>query len=322
MRAITFNSPGDASVLHLEERVIPSPGSHEVLIRVIAAGVNRPDIFQRKGRYPAPSGIVQDIPGLEVSGVIESTGVSVSRWQSGQEVCALVAGGGYAEYVTAHEGCCLPVPKGISTRDAAALPEALFTVWHNVFQRGGLKAGQNIFIYGGSGGIGSMAIQLSRLSGAIPFTMTGSVEKAAFCSSLGVEKVCNSNHVKLIEDPGENSMDVILDCLGGDYIESNLTILKPDGRLVFINAMDGRRPELDIMKVMQKRLFITGSTLRSRSYEFKSTLAKDILDHAYPLLEDSRFKNMVHHVFPLEEASEAHRLMESRDFFGKIILKM
>ncbi|MBN9350414.1 MAG: NAD(P)H-quinone oxidoreductase [Chitinophagaceae bacterium] len=320
MRAVVFNEPGEPSVLHIENRDKPVPGDNEVLIKVAAAGVNRPDTFQRLGRYPAPKGIVQDIPGLEISGTIEKAGSKVTTWKEGQSVFALVAGGGYAEYVVADAGSCLPVPKGFSLEDAAALPEVLFTVWHNLFQRGGLKKGEDVLIYGGSGGIGAMAIQLTNLFGAHAYSMASSEGKMNYCLDLGAKKVVNYKEKKLPDELGTESMDLILDSLGGEYLDTNLDLLRPDGRLVYINAMEGGRPPFDIKKMMRKRLHITGSTLRARDYEFKKALAEDIYRNAFPLLEDKRFKNMVKSRFPLEMAADAHRLMESRDFVGKIIL--
>lgn len=320
MKAITYNVPGDTSVLQLTERPIPVIGANEVLIEVTAAGINRPDILQRQGKYPAPADVVQDIPGLEVAGTITETGVSVNQWKAGDRVCALVPGGGYAAYVAADAGSCLPIPRGFSLEEAAALPEVLFTVWHNVFQRGRLQPGENALIYGGSGGIGSMAIQLVRLAGARVFTLASSSEKKKYCLELGAEKAAGYDDREIQEELSNNSIDLILDSLGGKYTEINLALLKPEGRLVYINAMEGTRPALNILKLMTKRLHITGSTLRSRTKEFKSALAKDILKNAYPLLEDKRFKSVVRYRFPVEKAFEAHALMESRNFMGKIVL--
>lgn len=320
MKAVVFNAPGDASVLHIEERPLPEPGDNEVLIKVAAAGINRPDIFQRQGKYPAPQGIVQDVLGLDVSGKVEKTGSAVTGWKPGDEVFALVPGGGYAQYAVADAGSCLPVPSGISLSDAAALPEVLFTVWHNVFQRGGLQKGENVLIYGGSGGIGSMAIQLVHLFGAHAFTVTSTPEKEKYCLELGAEKIVNYKEKNLVEAFGPESMDLILDSLGGDYLEMNLEILRPGGRLVYINAMEGAKPTLNIRKVMSKRLLITGSTLRSRSYAFKKALAEDIFQKAFPLIDNTRFRNMVRYRFPAAKAAEAHVLMESRNFLGKVVL--
>lgn len=320
MKAIVFNTPGDADVLHMEHRDIPKAEENEVLIQVAAAGINRPDIIQRMGKYPAPNGIVQDILGLEVSGIVVKTGGKVNRWKIGDPVMALVPGGGYAEYVTADEGSCLPIPKGIPLEDAAALPEVLFTVWHNVFQRGGLQRGEDVLIYGGSGGIGSMAIQLAHLYGSTPYAVVSSVEKAAYCLQLGAHKVVNYRNEDVLATLHSNSIDLILDSVGGLYLDINLNLLRPDGRLVYINAMEGGHPPLDIKKMMVKRLHITGSTLRARSYEFKKVLAEAIYQHAYPLIEQPTFQNVVRYRFRAEDAAKAHDLMDSRDFYGKIIL--
>lgn len=320
MKAVVFDTFGDPSVLHITDRDIPPVSSNEVLIRVVAAGINRPDIAQRKGKYPAPAGVVQNILGLEVSGRVEAVGTSVENWKAGDSVCALVPGGGYAEYVAADAGSCLPVPRGISLEDAASLPEVLFTVWHNVFQRGGLKRDEDVLIYGGSGGIGSMAIRLVSLYGANAIALAGSEGKGRYCVSLGAKRVINYREERLLDVLGTNSVDLILDSVGGEYLAVNLDLLKEDGRMVYINAMEGARADLDILKVMRKRLHITGSTLRPRSLDFKKMLAEDILKHAFPLLESKDFKSMVKYKFPLKKAAEAHSLMESRDFTGKIIL--
>lgn len=320
MKAIVFNTPGNASVLHAEERAIPSVRENEVLIKVVAAGINRTDIIQRHGKYPAPDGVAQDILGLEVSGIIEKTGTNVSQWKEGQEVCALLPGGGYAEYAVADAGSCLPIPEQIGLRDSAALPEVLFTVWHNVFQRGSLKREENVLIYGGSGGIGCMAIQLVTLFGAHAFAVAGSEEKVKFCIESGASKVINYKTESLLNKLGPGSVDLILDSVGGEYFNINLELLRSEGRLIYINAMGGAKPELDILKMMRKRIHITGSTLRTRSNEFKKDLAEDIRRHAFPLLEDNRFVNMVKYRFPMEKAAEAHALMDSREFTGKIIL--
>lgn len=320
MQAIVISEFGAPSVLKKEERSAPLPGENEVLIKVVAAGVNRPDVFQRKGNYPAPPGVVEDIPGLEVSGRIEAMGSDVSGWKVGDEVCALVPGGGYAGYVAVDAGSVLPIPDGISLEEAAALPEVLFTVWHNVFQRGMLKKGEEVLVYGGSGGIGSMAIQLIHLFGSDVHTLVSSPEKEEYCISLGAGKVVNYKAENILDVLGKNSVDLILDSVGGDYFAVNLDLLRPDGRLVYINAMEGVSVPLNIMKLMLKRLHITGSTLRARSHDFKENLAKDIVKNAFPLLERKEFKSMVRYRFPLEEAAAAHELMESRDFMGKIIL--
>jgi NADPH2:quinone reductase len=322
VRAVVFNQSGDPSVLHVEERPVPELSENEVLIKVVAAGVNRPDIIQRRGHYPAPKGIVQDILGLEVSGYVEKIGRNVTQWKIGQQVMSLVPGGGYAEYVSVDAGSCLPIPKGILLDEAAALPEVLFTVWHNVFQRGHAKTGDTILIYGGSGGIGSMAIQLAHLANVKVLTLASLGLKSDFCYNMGANQVIDYKDKDLINQIGADTVDVILDSVGGDYLDINLEALKEEGRLIYINAMEGGNPPLDIKKVMRKRLHITGSTLRARSYDFKRDLAGDIYKNAFPLLENENFKSMVRYKFPLDQAGEAHRLMESRDFIGKIILNV
>ena len=320
MKAIVFDRPGNPEVLYTSEREIPKISDNDVLIKVAAAGINRPDIAQRKGNYPAPKGVVQDILGLEVSGGIVEIGDKVTRFQIGDKVCALVAGGGYAEYAAADEGSCLPIPSGIAVEDAAALPEVLFTVWHNLFQRGLLHKGQHALIYGGSGGIGSMAIQLAHLSGSQVSTLVSSQEKEEYCRKLGADTVANYREQNLLEVWNNNTFDVILDSVGGKYLDTNLALLKEEGKLVYINAMEGGKPGLNIFKMMQKRIHITGSTLRPRSKAFKKELAKDILKYAYPLLEHKKFSSCVRYRFSFKEVVEAHRLMDSRDFFGKIII--
>lgn len=321
MKAIVFDNPGSPDVLYVTTREIPKVHSSDVLIKVTAAGINRPDIAQRKGNYPVPAGAVQDILGLEVSGEIVELGTHVSGFQKGDKVMALVPGGGYAEYVSVHAGSCLPIPKGVSIEDAAALPEVLFTVWHNLFRRGGLKSCERTLIYGGSGGIGSMAIQLAHLYGAQVSTVVSSKEKEEYCRSLGADEVLNYKKDDLLKEWKTSAFDVILDSVGGKYLDINLDLLKKEGRLVYINAMEGGKPVLNIFKMMQKRLVITGSTLRPRSVDFKAELAQDIFKNAFPLLEDNRFLPNVNHRFSPEEAVEAHQLMESRDFFGKIIIR-
>ena len=319
MKAVVITKPGGPEVLEIQQRERPKIGSHDVLIKVAAAGINRPDIIQREGKYPAPEGVVADIPGLEVSGEIVQVGSEVTSWMVGERVCALIPGGGYAQYVVADKGSCLPIPQGISLEDAAGLPETLFTVWHNVFQRGNLQRNERLFVYGGSGGIGSMAVQLGSIYGADVWCTAGSEEKVNYCKSLGASRVINYNKEQ-IKDLGSYQVDVILDSLGGEYFAPNIDMLKEDGRLVYINAMQGRKVELDIMKVMVKRISITGSTLRSRSLSFKSELARDIYQTAYPLLESGSFTSAVNYRFSLDKVVEAHKLLDSRDFQGKVVL--
>lgn len=320
MKTVVFDNYGAADVLHIENREIPIPKPNEVLIKVVAAGLNRADIAQRKGHYSAPNGTPENILGLEVSGTIAAVGNQVDDWKKGDEVCALLPGGGYSEYITIDAGSCLSIPKNYTLIDAASLPEALFTVWHNVFQRGQLKEGQDVLIYGGSGGIGSMAIQLLSLYNANPITLASTPEKVEFCKSLGAHKVINYKTEDLIESLGANSIDLILDSFGGEYLNTNVELLRPEGRMVYINAMQGNKTNINLFKMLQKRLWITGSTLRSRPFSFKKELAQDIQTNAFPLIEDSKFKNMTNYRFSVEDVVEAHRLMDSRDFTGKIVL--
>jgi len=320
MKAVIITTPGAPSVLQLQERPMPEIGTNEVLIRVKAAGVNRPDVAQRMGRYPAPAGAPQDIPGLEVAGVIEECGAGVVQWKKGDRVCALLAGGGYAEYVAVDAGQCLPVPKGFSEAEAAGLPETIFTVWHNVFQRGRLQSGETFLVHGGSSGIGVTAIQLAKAFGAKVLVTVGSDEKGQACLELGADQFVNYKTQDFESTFAEAGVDVILDMVGGDYFEKNLNILKPDGRLVYINAMDGNVVNLNIMKMMMKRITITGSTLRARDVAFKTALAAEILKNVWPVLENGMFKPKVFATFPFSEAAQAHELMESSGHIGKIIL--
>ena len=320
MKAIIITNPGGPDVLKPAERPIPVPEENEVLIKIKAAGINRPDIAQRQGRYPAPPGAPADIPGLEVSGIIEECGSKVIRWKKGDEVCALLSGGGYAEYVTVPAGQCLPIPEGFSFEQAASLPETMFTVWNNVFQRGALKQGENFLVHGGSSGIGVTAIQLAKAIGATVFATAGTQEKVEACLELGADKCINykeDDFAKILEDEG---VDVILDMIGGDYVPKNIRLLRPDGRMVFINAMKGGEMDLNIRDIMKKRLIITGSTLRNRETFFKSALAEEIEKHVWPLIEQGKFKPVVYKTFPLDDAGKAHQLMESSAHIGKIVL--
>lgn len=319
MKAIVLKDFGSPEVLKIENRPQPEVGDKEVLIKVAAAGLNRADLAQRKGNYPAPKGSVQDILGLEVSGIIEKTGKKVTQWKIGDEVCALLPGGGYAEYVSVDEGSCLPIPKGFSLTDAASIPEVLLTVWQNIFQIGQLQSDENVLIYGGSGGIGSMAIQIVSHFGAQVFTLASSSEKEKYCLSLGAKKVVNYKEQDVVEELGRNSVHLILDSVGGPYLNKNLDLLKTEGRLVYINAMGGKS-DLNIFKLMQKRIHLTGSTLRSRSLEHKKQLTAEAVEKAYPIIEKDDFINMVSHRFAADDVVAAHQLMESRDFMGKIIL--
>jgi NADPH2:quinone reductase len=321
MKAIVITNPGGPEVLKIQERSIPELKADEVLIKVFAAGINRPDVFQRKGNYPPPPGAPQDIPGLEVAGTIEKIGTEVKSWKVGDKVCALLAGGGYAEYAVVNAQHCLPVPKGFSYVEAASLPETIYTVWHNVFQKGKLQSGENFLVHGGSSGIGITAIQLAKGFGASVFATAGSDGKCDACVSLGADLCINykkEDFEKVLDTQG---IDVILDMIGGDYISKNIRLLRTDGRMVFINTMKGNKSEdVDFSLIMKKRLTITGSTLRNRDVAFKATLTQEILENVWPLLESGKFKPVIYREFPLEEAAKAHELMESSDHIGKIIL--
>lgn len=320
MKAIVITQPGAPAVLQLQDRPVPQPGEGELLIRVKAAGVNRPDIAQRKGHYPPPPGAPQDIPGLEMAGIVEECGEGVERWQSGDAVCALVSGGGYAEYCLAKAEHCLPIPAGLDFTGAASLPETVFTVWHNVFQRGKLGRGEHLLVHGGSSGIGITAIQLAKAMGAQVFATAGSDEKCRTCESLGATLCVNykkDDFEAVLKEPG---IDVILDMIGGDYTPKNIRLLHAEGRLVMINTMQGNKVEIDLNYIMRQRLTITGSTLRNRESSFKASLAAAVEKNVWPLVVSGAFKPVVFTTFPLAEAAAAHALMESSDHTGKIVL--
>jgi NADPH2:quinone reductase len=320
MKAVIITTPGLPKVLAIQEREDPIPAAGEVLIRVHAAGVNRPDIAQRQGNYPAPPGVSTEIPGLEVAGVIEACGPSVKRWKRGDRVCALLSGGGYAELVKVVEGQCLPIPDAMDFSDAAGLPETVFTVWHNVFQRGKLMAGETLLIHGGSSGIGITAIQLAKAFGARVVVTVGSDEKGVACLALGADRYINYKTQDFEAALVGYGINVILDMIGGSYFEKNINLLEADGRLVFINAMDGNIVLLDIRKIMQKRITISGSTLRARDSGFKIALAEEVEKYVWPVISAGNFKSVIHKSFPFSLAAEAHDLMESSEHIGKIIL--
>jgi len=321
MKAIAISRPGGPDVLELVDRPTPACGESEVLIRVKAAGLNRADVSQREGRYPAPPQAPPDIPGLEVAGVVTACGTTVRRWKIGDPVCALLAGGGYAEYAVVNEGHCLPVPRGWKFSDAAALPEVVFTVWHNVFQRGRLQSGERLLVHGGSSGIGMAAIQLARAFGARTWATAGSDEKCRACEAAGAERGINYAREDFEAVLQAEGVDIILDMVGGDYTPRNLRLLRPEGRLVFINAMKGGRADFKASDVMTRRLTITGSTLRSRDIAFKTALAAEVERHVWPLLAVGRFRPHVFQEFTLTDAAAAHRLMETSRHIGKIILR-
>ena len=323
MRAVEISAPGGPEVLRLVDRPAPVPGPDEVLIRVAAAGVNRPDVMQRQGRYPPPPG-ANDLPGLEVAGTVTQAGDRVQSPRVGDHVCALVAGGGYAEYCVAPAVQCLPVPVSFTLTEAAALPETFFTVWTNLFERGRLKAGESALIHGGTSGIGTTAIQLGAAFGARMFATAGSDEKCRACERLGAVRGINyrtddfvSAITSLTDDRG---VDVILDIIGGDYLDRNVRALAPGGRLVQIGLQGGAQGTLDLSRVLARRLTITGSTLRPRTPAEKRAIASALRQHVWPLLDSGRVRPVIHKTFPLGRAADAHRLVESSEHIGKIVL--
>lgn len=322
MKAVVMTEFGDPSVLTLKEYAKPVAGEHEVLVKIHAAGVNRPDIIQRKGYYPAPEGEPQDVLGLEVAGVVEAVGGAVTKWRVGDEIFALIGGGGYAEYIAIHEAYCMPKPKNLSFIEAASLPETLLTVWNNLIERGELKEGENVLIHGGSSGIGITAIQLATILGANVFVTVGNEEKQKACLELGAKKAINYREDDFFEVLKEDKIDVVLDMIGGDYFNKNFELMNPDGRMVYINSMGGAKVELNLLKMMQRRIKITGSTLRAREFEFKAALTARVVEKALPLIEAGHFKPVIYQVFPLAQAKEAHELMESSKHIGKIILEV
>jgi NADPH2:quinone reductase len=323
MRYIDMAGHGGPEVLILGTGPVPRPGEGEVLIQVAAAGVNRPDVLQRTGNYAPPPG-ASPILGLEVAGTIVAAGQGVTQWREGDQVCALVAGGGYAEYCVAPAPQCLPVPKGLSVVEAAGLPETFFTVWSNVFDRGRLAAGESFLVHGGSSGIGTTAIQLARAFGARVFATAGSPEKCAVCRELGAERAIDyrqEDFVAVIKDATQGrGIDVILDMVGGPYIERNLRSLAVDGRLVQIAFLQGSKVTLDLVHLMVRRQTITGSTLRPRPVADKAAIARRLRDKVWPLIEAGKVHPVIDRTFPLAEAAAAHRLMESSAHIGKILL--
>jgi putative PIG3 family NAD(P)H quinone oxidoreductase len=323
MNAIEIAAPGGPEVLRPTRRSLPRPSQDEVLFRVRAAGVNRPDVLQRLGLYAPPPG-VSDLPGLEIAGEIVAVGAGVTAWRDGDRACALVAGGGYAEFAIAPAPQCLPVPAGFDFVQAAALPETFFTVWSNVFERGALRAGESFLVHGGTSGIGTTAIQLGRAFGARVFTTAGSQDKCRACVALGAERAIDRTQEDFVaavrEATGGRGVDVILDMVGGDYLPRNIAALAEGGRLVQIAYLRGAKAELDLDLVMRRRLTLTGSTLRPRSVAEKGAIAKTLHEKVWPLLEAGRVKPVIHARFPLSEAAAAHRLMESSAHVGKLVL--
>jgi putative PIG3 family NAD(P)H quinone oxidoreductase len=323
MIAIEISKFGGPEVLVPVERPRPVPGAGEVLIQVAAAGVNRPDAMQRRGQYPPPTG-ASDIPGLEVAGTIVEVGTDVTLWRLGDKVCALVTGGGYAEFCVAPAPQCLPIPRGLDLPTAAAIPETFFTVWTNVFERGRLQPGESILVHGGSSGIGTTAIQLARARGSRVFTTAGSAEKCAACEQLGAERCINYRETDFVvavrELTGRKGVDVVLDIIGGDYVPRNIELLAVDGRLVQIGVQDGPDAQINLVPILRRRLTITGSTLRARSVAEKGAIAEAVKANVWPLLESGAVKPVIYQTFPLREAAEAHRVLDSSKHIGKIVL--
>jgi NADPH2:quinone reductase len=325
MRAIEISKPGPADVLRLCERPIPVPQAGEVRIRVHAAGVNRPDVFQRLGSYAPPPG-ASDLPGLEVAGEIVDGDLAASGFKIGDMVCALVQGGGYAEYVTAPVEQCLPVPRGLTALEAASLPETFFTVWSNVFDRARLGKGESLLVQGGTSGIGVTAIQVASALGHRVFATAGTDEKARACEALGAERGINYRHedfVSVVKQlTGNTGVDVILDMVGGDYLPREIGCLADDGRLVIIALLGGSKGQLDMGQVLRRRLTVTGSTLRPRSVAFKAAIAAQLREKVWPLIGEGHIKPVIYQTFPLEQAAAAHALMESSAHTGKIMLQV
>ncbi len=325
MTAIAISAPGGPEVLKPEERDVPKPGESEILVKVAAAGVNRPDVMQRKGQYPPPPG-APDIPGLEIAGEVAAVGGKVERWKVGDKVTSLVAGGGYAEYCLADEAVALPVPKGFSMVEAAALPETFMTVWHNVFQRGALKPGETILIHGGSSGIGTTAIMLAKAFGAKVIVTAGSPQKCEACKKLGADFAIDYKTQDFVaatkEATGGRGADLILDMVGGDYVERNHDAAAVEGRIVQIATQQGFKVAINLLKIMQKRLTHTGSTLRPRPVADKAMIARDLEEKAWPLLAAGKIKPVIDSTFPLKETSKAHARMESSAHVGKIVLEV
>ncbi|SFJ85019.1 NAD(P)H-quinone oxidoreductase [Celeribacter neptunius] len=322
MRAVEISAPGAPEVLQLCERRVPRPGADEIVIRVAYAGVNRPDALQRAGLYNPPPG-ASDLPGLEAAGEVVAIGAAVSDWKIGDQVCALLPGGGYAEYVATPAAHALPVPEGLTLKQAACLPETFFTVWSNVFMRGGLQAGERFMVHGGSSGIGTTAIQLARAFGARVFATAGSEEKCQACADLGAERAINYREEDFVElAKQEGGMNLILDMVGGDYIPRNIKALAMEGRLVNIAFLQGSKAEVNFAQVMLRRLTLTGSTLRPQSDAAKAKIADELRSKVWPLLEAGTVAPVMHSEFDLADAAQAHALMETNAHIGKIVLKI
>jgi NADPH2:quinone reductase len=325
MTAIVIRAPGGPDVLVPQERPVPAPGEHEVLVKVAAAGVNRPDVMQRKGLYPPPPGAT-DIPGLEIAGEVVALGRKVGRWKLGDHVMGLVVGGGYAQFCPVHESHALPVPQSLSLIEAAAIPETVLTVWHNVFERGGLKAGETLLVHGGSSGIGTIAIQLAKAKGARVITTVGTPEKCQACRDLVADVAINYKDEDFVAATKAATQgrgaDVILDMVGGDYIERNYEAAAVEGRVVQIAFQGSSKATVDFRRIMLKRLTHTGSTLRARSVEDKGAIARAVEQHVLPLIAAGRVKPVIDSTFPLEQAALAHARMETSAHIGKIVLTL
>jgi len=325
MRAIQIERPGGPEVLRPAERPRPEPKPHEILVKVAAAGVNRPDVLQRLGLYAVPPD-ASDLPGLEIAGAVEACGAAVTMWKPGDKVCALTHGGGYAEYCVTPEAQALPVPKGLSMTEAASLPETFFTVWSNAYDRGRLAPGESLLVHGGTSGIGVTAIQMAKALGNRVFATAGSDEKCAACVKLGAEQAFNYKTQDFVEGvkqaTGGKGVDVILDMAAGDFVPRELKALADEGRLVFIAFLRGPKTELDVNELMRRRLTLTGSTLRPRPVAFKGAIAARLRERVWPLIEAGKIKPVIYKTFRLEDAAEAHRLMETNVHVGKLVLTL
>ena len=325
MKVIEISEYGDADVLKLTDRPIPEPASGEVLIRVAAAGLNRADVMQRNGHYPPPPG-ASDLLGLEVSGTVAATAPDVHDLSVGDEVCALLAGGGYAQYCTAPASSCLPIPKSLNLVESAAVPETFFTVWTNIFMRGKLKKGERLLVHGGTSGIGTTAIQLAKAFGAKVCATAGSDEKCDACIQLGADLAINYREDDFVEKvktwTNGQGVDVILDIVAGDYLAKNIKSLAVEGRLVIIATQGGLKSEINALPIMMKRLTVTGSTLRPRTVEQKSEIAQELREHAWPLLDNGSIKPVIDSIYPMHQVSDAHRRLDSGTHIGKILLQM
>jgi NADPH:quinone reductase len=325
MRIVGVPDPGGPEALVLSERLVPRPAADECLIKVAAAGLNRADVMQRQGKYPPPPG-APDYPGLEVSGTVVGVGSAVKGFREGDQVCALVTGGGYAEYCVVPEGQVLPIPAGVSLVDAAALPEAYFTVWSNVFQQGALQPGEKLLVHGGSSGIGTTAIQLAVAFGNEVFVTAGSQDKCKFCESLGARQAINYKEqdfvAEVMQATGKAGVNVVLDMVAGEYVQKNLDVLAARGRLVIIATQGGSRAQINVLPVMTRRLTLTGSALRPQPVAFKAKIAQELLTRVWPLFGSQRLRPVVDHVFSLADAPKAHARMESSQHIGKILLRI